>query len=490
MSKASYIFRFDDITPNMNWARFSALKHLFQQYQVPAILGVVPDNQDPALNVTSPNPVFWQEIRALHQAGWVIAQHGYHHTYHTSEGGILNIQRRSEFAGRSYETQRADILAGKQRLEADLTFPIHWWMAPAHSLDATTCRVLTELGFTHITDGVSLFPYRDYGLTWVPAQLWQPRSLPWGVWTICIHLNTLSDAGFKEIEDFLTTHASQCTVTPPAARPRLLSYPFIAAWRSALGVKQWREHKQQKATESFHYTNPVAYDTRARDPIEKYIHTLWQPLLRSLIVAHVRPDTVVCDLGCGTLEHTQFMGEAKHVYAIDSNRTMIQHGLPKIRRFADKVSLREEDALHTSLPTATCDIIWSVGLSEFVNLPDLFHELDRIAKPNGRLFIQFPNKLHPYNATVVLAARMLGIRIKQYRTLSEWKKIAEGYSWYIETTISRGIFFYTPHFLHRPLLTLWRLIDHLYRPFQSAFPLGNNIFVILKRESDRKNPPA
>ena len=64
------------------------------------------------------------------------------------------------------------------------------WIAPAHSFDENTVKLLSELGVTTISDGLSLFPHRDArnkNVVWIPQQLWRFRYVPFGVWTICIH---------------------------------------------------------------------------------------------------------------------------------------------------------------------------------------------------------------------------------------------------------------------------------------------------------------
>ncbi len=485
-----YIFRLDDITSTMNWKRFHELQHLFGQYNVPVILGVIPDNKDSTLIVQKPRENFWEEIKALQKQGWIIAQHGYQHVHRTQFGGILNIQSKSEFAGRSYQEQKTDIEAGKRILEAKLKQPITWWMAPAHSFDSVTCRILRELRFTHITDGLALFPYTQLGLTWVPSQLWHPQPMPFGVWTVSLHPNTMTETDILDLNRFLTKHAKECTVSPPITRPIFLSYPFAIGWRAALKVYQWRQYIQAKVRESFHYTDPAAYDRRAEDPIEQYIHSLWHPFLQNRIADYVHSNTVVCDLGCGTFEHTQYMGQAKHIYAVDSNKNMLDHGAFKIRSFQHKVSVWHESALQTSISDTTCDVVWSVGLSEFVNLDDLFRETNRIVKPNGHILVQFPNMLHPYNLLLVVAAKLLGIRTKKYRTIFEWKKVAERHRWYILDMTSQGIFFYTPRSIATSLIRLWKVFDRLYKPMQSLFPIGNNIFLVLRKKSSREYPPA
>ena len=75
-------------------------------------------------------------------------------------------------------------------------------MAPAHSFDTTTCQVLQEEGFTHITDGHGIFPFQKHGLTWIPQQLWSPKTRPFGVWTICLHINHYDQKMIENIRLF------------------------------------------------------------------------------------------------------------------------------------------------------------------------------------------------------------------------------------------------------------------------------------------------
>lgn len=46
---AKYIFRLDDICPNMNWDNFYRLEEIFDKYDVKPVVGVIPNN----------NSTFW-----------------------------------------------------------------------------------------------------------------------------------------------------------------------------------------------------------------------------------------------------------------------------------------------------------------------------------------------------------------------------------------------------------------------------------------------
>ncbi len=236
-----YILRFDDVHPTMNWEKFHALELLCTTYNIKPIIGVIPNNQDKTLETTQTKPDFWPYIKSLATAGWIIAQHGYQHTYRTTHPGILGINEQSEFAGRPYQEQYQDIAKGKEILEYNLQQPITWWMAPAHSFDIATCKALHTLGFTTITDGIALYPFYQHGLTWIPQQLWLPKPMPFGLWTICIHPNTIASSQLAMLEQFIKNHHQSFVNPSLSARQHWLNTPFRFAWYAALHIQQLKK---------------------------------------------------------------------------------------------------------------------------------------------------------------------------------------------------------------------------------------------------------
>lgn len=209
---AKYIFRLDDICPTMNWRNFNKLTGIFEKYGIKPILGVVSDNKDAKLVVEKPQEDFWEKIKNFSQKGWVIAQHGFRHEHVNDSGGILKIGNKSEFSNLSYVEQFEKIGKGKEILENRLGIKIKWWMAPSHSFDKTTCGVLKVLGFDFITDGIALYPFEKFGITWIPQQLWKPRSKLFGVWTICIHPNTIDDEYLRKLEIFIKRNINNVVI--------------------------------------------------------------------------------------------------------------------------------------------------------------------------------------------------------------------------------------------------------------------------------------
>lgn len=229
--KPRYLFRLDDVCPTMNWDNFDKLKKIFYKYDIKPIVGVIPDSRDSKLNVDNPNENFWNIIKELHQKGWIIAQHGYQHLYINTNGGILNINKKSEFAGLSYEEQLYKIKKGKEILEYNLGIKIEWWMAPAHSFDESTCRALKNLEFKYITDGISLYPFEKYGLTWIPQQIWKPRKKFFGAWTICIHPNSIDSNFIKELEKFISSNINYCLYPDLSYKNNFFNYFYHCWWK-------------------------------------------------------------------------------------------------------------------------------------------------------------------------------------------------------------------------------------------------------------------
>lgn len=206
---ARYIFRMDDITPEMDWTFFWKYIEMFQSLKVKPLLGIVPNNQDRKLMIEKPNSDFWNIMRRLQQENIAdIAQHGYDHVYISESSGILDerigFEKKSEFAGLSYRLQYRKIKQGLNILhENGLKTDI--WMAPGHTLDEKTLVILYELGFKYITDGIGLFPFKRNNLLFIPQQFWFPQKIPFGVGTVCIHSNNGNTQLLESIRSFIRT---------------------------------------------------------------------------------------------------------------------------------------------------------------------------------------------------------------------------------------------------------------------------------------------
>ena len=205
---SKFILRFDDITPKMAWSEFSAFDTLASELDIPLLVGIVPHCLDPNLAVEPERTDFWNVVRSWVNRGWTIAQHGYTHQYVNKSSGILGKWNQSELAGLSYEEQYAKLKAGKDILvQQGVWQPV--FMAPSHSFDYITLRVLSDLDFCYVTDGYGMYPYKMGALTAVPQLFSTPKHFGFGVYTIYLHINTITPSEIQDMLCFMKTHRQQ-----------------------------------------------------------------------------------------------------------------------------------------------------------------------------------------------------------------------------------------------------------------------------------------
>lgn len=197
--------RLDDITPDMDWERFLAVKKLLDRCKIKPLIGVIPDNRDENIKgkETGEHPEFWSYMQELKSEGWVIAMHGFQHRYTTQKGGCFPLNAFSEFAGLPYEKQRSMLQMGKEIL-SQKGIETEIFMAPAHSYDKNTLRALKETGFAGLTDGFGSAPYLWKGLTFYPISFQLGRTLrkKKGFSTMVLHAGTMTDEDLKRVENY------------------------------------------------------------------------------------------------------------------------------------------------------------------------------------------------------------------------------------------------------------------------------------------------
>lgn len=215
---AGYLLRFDDLRPTMNWGVWSEVEAILIEVGVKPIVAVIPDNQDDTLRMHPPHNDFWGKVREWQEMGWTVALHGYQHRYITADDGIVRIRKRSEFAGLPHPEQKDKLEQGlrifrRERIKTDV------WVAPGHSFDETTVLLLRELGVRYISDGFSCFPYRDrHGMVWVPQQLWRFRWMPFGIWTICFHVDSFGQNDILRIREDIRLYRGAITAFAEVVR--------------------------------------------------------------------------------------------------------------------------------------------------------------------------------------------------------------------------------------------------------------------------------
>ena len=229
---ARYLLRLDDACPTMHHGRWQRLEDLFARWGIQPIVAVVPDNGDPGLAIEPADPGFWKRARAWQAKGWTIAMHGYRHVYHPVAKGrlVVPFHDRSEFAGLPYAEQ-ADKLRRAWALFADQGVRPTVWVAPSHSFDRVTLEVLRdETPIRIISDGIARDGYSADGFFWLPQQLWAFARRRSGLWTVCLHPNTMSDEAFAVLSGQLAE---------PWFRQRLVSVGDVALAPRRRDVWDW-----------------------------------------------------------------------------------------------------------------------------------------------------------------------------------------------------------------------------------------------------------
>jgi len=203
MKNLKIAIRLDDICDTMNWTNFNKVMDICEKYNVKPLLGIVPINKDKKLMIESPNNGFYSQMLKLQQDGVIFAQHGYDHVYTNKNGGILKLNKQSDFVGKPLETQMEFIAKGKSMLE-DNGINTDIYMAPSHSYDKNTIIALKKLGFKYVTDGYTNFNYVWKGLIFVPCKnTFVLKRKDKGLITLCLHINTMNNKDMEQFEKTL-----------------------------------------------------------------------------------------------------------------------------------------------------------------------------------------------------------------------------------------------------------------------------------------------
>lgn len=204
----SYIIRLDDACPMMHHENWNRIEILLDKYSVKPIVGIIPDCKDDAADFKNElDDNFWGKVCNWQSKGWIIAQHGLHHTFHDTPQGTkyyqLNIGDYTEFAGVSYEMQKKMLIAGYEIFVKHGIKP-SCFFAPAHTYDKNTVLACKELGFFEfISDGYALHPFNKDGMIFLPSIFDTPHKMPFGFYTFIFHPSKMNEEMFQILESFL-----------------------------------------------------------------------------------------------------------------------------------------------------------------------------------------------------------------------------------------------------------------------------------------------
>lgn len=112
-------------------------------------------------------------------------------------------------------------------------------------------------------------------------------------------------------------------------------------------------------------------------------------LFREKILAHLRPDSIVLDLGAGAgiIPQMNFRGEAAQVCGVDIDPRVVDNSMLDEGRVANAEGIPYENDRF--------DLVFSDNVLEHLNEPDaVFREVARVLKPGGVFLFKTPNKWH------------------------------------------------------------------------------------------------
>lgn len=199
-----YYFRLDDACEKMNTNNWNHIEEIFDKNGIIPLVGIIPNCLDKDMDKYSKDIRFWDKARKWQDKNWVLALHGYTHVCDTNDGGINPVHKRSEYAGKPMEEQKALVRKGLKILNGENIFP-KIFFAPSHTFDENTLKALEEESDIRvISDTIARERYTYNGFTFVPQQSGRVRKLRlFKEVTFCYHPNTMTDKDFDELESFI-----------------------------------------------------------------------------------------------------------------------------------------------------------------------------------------------------------------------------------------------------------------------------------------------
>ena len=203
------------------------------------MVGVIPHNEDTMQQIDPTDDNFWGKVKNWEAKGWAIALHGYNHCYDSNSGlkGFNPMWSRSEFAGIPLDVQKERIRKGMKIMTEHNLNP-KYFFAPSHTFDENTLIALREeSNIRIISDTIATRPYRYKDFIMIPQFGGQCREMKLsGLFTFCLHPNTMKDEAFEKTDKFLKTYREMFTsfekldlsnVTKKSLSNRLLSWGYF-----------------------------------------------------------------------------------------------------------------------------------------------------------------------------------------------------------------------------------------------------------------------
>ena len=206
LSQAKYLLRLDDSCSTQKKENWDEIEAILDRLNIKPIVAVIPFNKDKNLFLDSEDDNYWAKVKYWESKGWEIALHGHSHQYHkvNKKDLILPFYNRSEFGGLDLKKQCVLIKESYEHFLENNIKP-NIWIAPSHTFDKNTLIALkncTEIKY--VSDGIALQPFKFMDFVFFPQQLWIPKKKIMGVWTICIHPNTMDKESLNKFQEIIS----------------------------------------------------------------------------------------------------------------------------------------------------------------------------------------------------------------------------------------------------------------------------------------------
>ena len=192
---------------NKNWDEIEAI---LDKLNIKPIVAVIPFNKDKNLYLDLEDDNFWAKVKRWERKGWEIAMHGHSHLYHkvSKNDLILPFYNRSEFAG--LDLKQSELMKESYAHFLKNNIKPYIWIAPSHTFDKNTLIALkNSTNIRYVSDGIALEPFKYMDLVFFPQQLWEPKKRLVGIWTICIHPNTMNKESLRNFKKLLVKNFSK-----------------------------------------------------------------------------------------------------------------------------------------------------------------------------------------------------------------------------------------------------------------------------------------
>jgi hypothetical protein len=181
-----YIIRLDDLSGFSSIDKWGDILLKCEENGLRALIGLIPKCTDKKLDHGTVMD-HWGFARGHLDHDYAI--HGFNH---------------ETFGDKKYDQQYRLMAASMKEFVSHKIIP-EIFIPPKHSYNSDTLMAIHDMGIQFMSDGVGLYPWRDFNtdVVCVPQILWRPRRVLFGTITFCLHPDTMGAEELKRLLIFI-----------------------------------------------------------------------------------------------------------------------------------------------------------------------------------------------------------------------------------------------------------------------------------------------